>query len=625
MDREKLWEDVDWTSVEIKVAEKQRLVYKASKTNDQVTVVAHQRELVNSFEAKLLAVRLTTSLNRGRFTPGVDRKIITTAEEKYKLAENLRLNGKAQPIRRVMIPKPGKVEKRPLGIPTITDRAKQALAKLALEPQWEAVFEPNSYGFRPGRSVNDAIKQTHNRLRSVKTHTVISSYWVLEGDIRKCFDEIDHDKLLGKIDQLGTFPQMRNQIEAWLKAGILEGFSNDSPNSEVLENSKGTPQGGIISPLLANIALHGLENHLKDAAEAIPLPKDKGSTSMRRSALGVIRYADDFVVISKYRDVIMQMLPEVNNFLATIGLALSEEKTKITNSCEGFDFLGFTCITPKCADGTYTTRIYPSDKAQTKHIATMRDVYQKGKSWSASKLIRTLNPKIIGWCNAFKQWDTYDVFSKVDNQQWGMTRHWVYRKSNKISRTELTKRFFTGAEIETQITTKGKKQEPRHDKWVLTDTYLDKKGKTKRVFLYKHSWIKKEINPFSGKPARWVKVVGDKSPYDGDELYWGERLEKYAGLPREKARLLKDQEGRCAFCHQKFNFGDITNVDHIVELQDGGPDKYSNKQLLHLHCHDRKTKRLSWQRRQARLHQSLMADSEAELNVVNVSMNTKNQ
>lgn len=246
------WAFIRWSLIRSRVRRTQRRIYKAKRLGQTNRVHWLQKHLLNSLDAKLLAVLQVTTINKGKNTAGIDKKRALSSKEKLALANKLKLDGKTLAIRRVWIPKPGKPEKRPLGIPTIEDRAKQALAKLALEPEWEAVFEPNSYGFRPARSTHDAIEAIFLGLHH-KTPK-----WVFDADIRKCFDRINHKALL---DKLGTFPLMEAQIKAWLEADIMEGYANSPKNTQ--KSLMGTPQGGIISPLLANISLHGLENHLK--------------------------------------------------------------------------------------------------------------------------------------------------------------------------------------------------------------------------------------------------------------------------------------------------------------------------------------------------------------------------
>jgi RNA-directed DNA polymerase len=236
---------------------------------------------MKSWSARALSVRRVTQDNTGKKTAGVDGVKSLSPAARLKLVNNLKLGSKVSPTRRVWIPKPGTQEKRPLGIPTMKDRALQALVKLALEPEWEARFEPNSYGFRPGRSCQDAVEAIFLAIRA-------KPKYVLDADIAKCFDRIDHDALLNK---LNTFPTIRRQIRAWLQAGVMEG-------KQLFPTSEGTPQGGVISPLLANIALHGMENRIKQYADTLPTRSGRGKRD-NRSSLSLIRYADDFVILAR--------------------------------------------------------------------------------------------------------------------------------------------------------------------------------------------------------------------------------------------------------------------------------------------------------------------------------------
>lgn len=245
-----MWNDTDMAQANRSMRKVQYRIYKAKREGNQKLVVWLLKHLVNGINGKICAVHQVTTLNKGREMAGVDKVVNLTAKQKMKLAMSIGLTGGAQPIRRVWIPKPGKKEKQPLGIPTVRDRAKQALAKYALEPEWEAMFESNSYGFRPGRSCHDAIEAVFSTLHSNKPK------YVYDADIKKCFDNIRHDKLLEKLQ---TFPTLRKQIKAWLEAGIMENTEKADYHYQPRSNTEGTPQGGVISPLLANIALHGLE------------------------------------------------------------------------------------------------------------------------------------------------------------------------------------------------------------------------------------------------------------------------------------------------------------------------------------------------------------------------------
>ncbi|GCL46061.1 RNA-directed DNA polymerase [Microcystis aeruginosa NIES-3806] len=269
------WKDINWRKAERCVFKLSKRIFKASQRGDVKLVHKLQRLLLKSWYAKLIAVRRVSQDNQGKKTAGVDGIKSLTPKQRMALVNNLKPGNKSKPTRRVWIPKPNTDEKRPLGIPTMYERALQALVKLALEPEWEAKFEPNSYGFRPARSAHDAIGAIYISINK-------KPKYVLDADISKCFDKINHQKLLTKLQ---TYPKLRQQIKAWLKSGVMDG-KNLFPTNE------GTPQGGVISPLLANIALHGMEERVKQYAKTL-----KGNKSKNEQALTLIRYADDFVVL----------------------------------------------------------------------------------------------------------------------------------------------------------------------------------------------------------------------------------------------------------------------------------------------------------------------------------------
>jgi RNA-directed DNA polymerase len=261
------WRSINWKKLERRVFKLQKRIYRASERGDIKALRKLQKMLMKSWSAKTLAVRRVTQDNQGKKTAGVDGVKSLTPKQRLDLVSKLHLGTKASPTRRVWIPKPGTEEKRPLGIPTMKDRALQALVKLALEPEWEARFEPNSYGFRPGRSCHDAIGAIFLSIKH-------KAKYVLDADIAKCFDRINQRKLLHK---LNTFPTMRRQIKSWLKAGVMDG-------KELFPTSEGTPQGGVISPLLANIALHGMEYRIKQYVSSIkPKVPPKGKKTSRPS------------------------------------------------------------------------------------------------------------------------------------------------------------------------------------------------------------------------------------------------------------------------------------------------------------------------------------------------------
>jgi RNA-directed DNA polymerase len=530
-----------------------------------------QQQLLKSKAARLLAVHIVTTRNKRKSTAGVDRLILTKPDQKYTLAMNLLLNGKALPIRRVWIPKPGKDEKRPLGIPTIEDRAKQALAKLALEPQWEGKFEANSYGFRPGRSCHDAIEAIFLQLRHDTPKLVY------DADIRKCFDKINHDALLNK---LNTFPLMKRQIRAWLQAGVMEAYANEPKEQGVIpKTTEGTPQGGLISPLLANIALHGLELHLKKFVETQPKPYPSANrgTAAKRKAMGIIRYADDFVLIHPNKEILENCIIETEKWLKRIGLEINEQKSKLRDSREGFLFLGFQIILArKKTVGRYKVKITPSTQKRKLFLQNIRNVIQNNKSNSAYNLVRILRPKIIGWANYYRFCECKNVFSYMTDRIFRKLRAWAFRRSRK-GRLYWKQKYFPSGN------TYSFKGAVHKDNWILVGETKTKHGKVVQNFLPHMVWVPSE---------KFVKVKGRESPYSRNS-YWILRSSKYTKwLPTRVGNLFRKQKGKCPYCGEMFDyFKDMQNweVDHIIPKSQGGLDQYNNLQLLHKVCHVKKT------------------------------------
>lgn len=562
------WNDLDWNKIQKNVRRIQNRIYKARKNGNTRLVQWLQKFLLQSNDAKLLAVRQVTTLNKGKRTPGVDKTIVTSVEQKLKLALSLKLNGKAQPIRRVWIPKPGKDEKRPLGIPVITDRAKQALAKLALEPEWEAVFEPNSYGFRPGRGAHDAIEAIFLNLHHDQPK------WIYDADIRKCFEKINHDALLSKLQ---TFPLMKNQIKAWLKAGVMDAYANTP--KQVLATTLGTPQGGVISPLLANIALHGLEEHLKNYVASIPEKPHEGAnrgTIAKKKALGIVRYADDFVIVHRNKEILLKCIQECKKWLAQMGLEINEEKSSIRDGREGFNFLGFQIIqVRKTTVGRYKTKIIPSTKSQKAFLEKIRMILKKSKAVSSYYLIQSLRPVIIGWANYYKYCECKAVFTKLTHSIFQKIRAWVFRRSSRKGRLNVKQVYFpSGRSYQFDGS-------EHFDNWILVGKTKGKGNIIRENFLPHMSWVKSK---------KHVKIKGDESLYSGS-IYWFDRADKYSPLPLRTRTLYKKQKGKCAECKTSFTILDMDTwqVDHIKSLSQGGKDQYNNLRLLCRACHDTKS------------------------------------
>lgn len=558
------WNKIKWGDSYNNVRRLQRRIFKASQNGDIKTVKQLQQRIIRSSHAKLIAVHQVTTLNKGKKTPGVDGFVPTTPRMKLTLASTLHLNGKASLVKRVWIPKPGRTEKRPLGISIIQDRAKQALAKLALEPEWEAKFEPNSYGFRPGRSCHDAIEAIYNNLH----HKV--DKLVFDADIRKCFDRIDHMSLLAKLD---TFPLMERQINAWLKAGTMEEYTN-IPR----ENTMGTPQGGVISPLLANIALHGIEEYLLNYLSLRDFPKPHPNaargTRAKRASLGVIRYADDLVIIHRNPIIMEKVIIKIKEWLANVGLEISEEKSKLRWASQSFRYLGFQIVSVT-RHGKPRVKITPSKESVRNLTIKTRNVIQNNKSASASSLIYLLRPIIIGWGNYFCYCECKETFNKVDNIIYNQLRAWVLRRATRIGRIATMEKYF--------IRDRTYKFQNRTSKanWIFAGQQFRKSGKPINTFLPKISWISSKS---------YVKVAGNASVFNNDHLYWAARNPKYSSLSIRVKNLYNRQQGKCSACKRKFHNGDHMEVDHIVPRSKGGLDHYNNLQLLHKQCHIEKTR-----------------------------------
>lgn len=478
------WESLDWRKLEKNVFDLQKRIYRAEMEHRIKDVENLQKLLIKSFSGRCLAVRRVTVENQGKWTPGIDGKASLQPMERMQLIYGLRLSDKASAVRRIYIPKPGKTEKRPLGIPTIEDRARQTLALMVLEPQWEAKFEPNSYGFRVGRSCWDAIG-------AIFSNICLKSKYVLDADITKCFDRIDHKKLLKK---LNTWPHLRRAIRGWLKSGTME-------NKVFLETDRGTPQGGSISPLLANIALHGMERAVKEAFKT----RDKPT---------LIRYADDIVVLHPTTEGILKCKEIVIKFLENIGLELNENKTRITHTLEGencgFDFLGFNIRqyrVGKTHSGKnsnqkllgFKTIIKPSKEARIRQIRKLKEILRSHITAPLKALISRANKTITGWTNFYSTVCAKTTFTNIDHVMYRQIWRMLDRKHKGRGKKWLAKRFLL-----------------KTGKWRLTTA-----DGIHQLRMHRDTPIR-----------RHVKVKGIKSPYDGDSLYWTQRFDKRYNLHR---------------------------------------------------------------------------------------------
>ena len=563
------WDEIDWFKVDSSVFKLQKRIYRASLAEDYKLVHKLQKLMVKSWYGKLLAVRKVTQENKGRKTAGVDGIKSLSPRKRLALVDQLAIDGNANPTRRVWIPKPGKKEMRPLGIPTMLDRAKQALLKMAIEPEWEAKFEGNSFGFRPGRSCHDALKAIKDSIRT-------KSKYVLDADIARCFDKIKHDTLLNKIN---TLPEFRSQIKAWLKSGVVD-FSKWSQRKGYNQTLAGTPQGGVISPLLANIALHGMEYKLKEYVMGIPKRFPSGgmmSKDKRAKALSVIRYADDFVIIHDEIDTVLKCKEVIEEWLKNLDLELKPSKTRIAHTLDvyngeqpGFDFLGFHIQHHKLGKHHsgknssskklgFKTIIEPQKEKIQLHYRKLDECINKMSSFKQSEVIGKLIPIIRGWCNYQSPWNSSNAFKKLTNLMWNRLWRWGKRRHPNKGRKWIARKYWN-------LKDKGWRFTFKSEDFVYT--------------LPKHS-------DFScGK--MWVKVQNTRSPFDGDETYWSKRMgDKYLTSNPQKSRLLKKQKGKCGHCGLNFHPEDLTEKHHIKEKSKGGNNSDENLVLIHLHCHDK--------------------------------------
>lgn len=467
------WDQINWTTVGAEVRRLQERIFRAASNNEHLKVKNLQKLMMRSLYVKALAIRQVTQLNSGKNTAGVDGFVCTTDAERIELLRTgLSFDGyRASPVRRVFIPKSnGKL--RPLGIPTVKDRVMQAIVKMALEPEWESRFEANSYGFRPGRSAHDAVKAIW-----LAANQTGASQIIVDADISGCFDNIDHAALLALLPD-----HFKDIVHRWLKAGVVE-LGNRS------ESTAGTPQGGIISPLLANIALNGLER-LFGAEYADGRPRSPSRRRGINRGVHLIRYADDFVVFCPTREVAEQyVLPEIARFLASRGLELSEAKTKIVHIEDGFDFLGFNV---RLMVGKALVR--PQVEKVREHTRRISEYLRSHRQQPTAGLVRDLNLIIRGWAMYYRHVVSKRTFATIDNALWPMLYKWAKRRHPTKPHWWVQQHYFTNGV--------GSRE------WQLND------GKRS---LLKHDFF---------KIMRWIKVEGRVSPYDPDlRGYWENRKE----------------------------------------------------------------------------------------------------
>jgi RNA-directed DNA polymerase len=538
------WRALPWRKFEQHTYRIQKRIYRARQHGKQRSVQKLEKLLMKSEAARLIAVRRVTQENQGKKTAGVDGVKSVAHKDRLIMAEQIHpkhwKHQKPKPVRRVWIPKPGKAERRPLGIPTMLERSKQAVVKMAIEPEWEAIFEKNSYGFRPGRSCQDAIAAIFNHIKS-------KAKFVLDADIKGCFDHIDQQALLKKLQ---TYPALRRTIKAWLKAGVLD-------KHVFATTEEGTPQGGVISPLLANIALHGMEQ-----VAAASYQKKAGKPAL-------IRYADDYVILHSDKEVLQIAADAVEEWLKGMGLALNQKKTRVTHTLTsyqgnvGFHFLGFTVRQiPKSEKQSgkdthgrplgFKTFIRPSKEKIRHHTAERGKKIKKLRGAPQEALIKELNPMIRGWANYYRTVETRKVFRRCDKTLYCQLVSWATWRHPRKGRGWIRAKYWH-------------QRDGRQDFAVPEKNSLRSYSQTQTIRPY-------------------PKVKGEASPYDGNLLYWSKRLKTHPLTRTTLGKLLHKQQGKCRWCELNFKDGDRIEIDHL----DGNHtnNALSNQVALHLHCHD---------------------------------------
>jgi RNA-directed DNA polymerase len=528
------WDGINWANVQRHVRRLQTRIVKSIQAGRHNKAKAQQWLLTHSFSGKALAVKRVTE-NKGKNTPGVDKVTWKTSGAKTNAIASLQRRGYSPlPLRRVMIPKKnGKT--RPLGIPVMKCRAMQALHLLALEPIAETTADPNSYGFRPERSTADAGAQCFIALAKKA-----SAEWVLEADIKACFDRISHDWMVANL------LTDKAVLQKWLKAGYVY-------QHKLFPTDAGTPQGGIISPVAANMTLDGLEAML---AEKFPKAKQTGLK------MNMVRYADDFIITGNSKEWLEQEVkPAVVAFLAERGLVISPEKTRITHIRDGFDFLGWNI---RKYNGKLLMK--PSKANVKAHLDKIREVIKGNKTAKQVTLIRLLNPILRGWSNYHSHVVAKKTFAWIDSNVRSMLWQWAARRHPEKGARWVKEKYFK---------TRGSRN------WTFAATEQAEDGSRRESVL-----LQEADTPIH----RHIKIKANANPHDPKwepyfEARWGKKM---LNSPRGRAKLYRvwlRQDGLCPTCQEPVTKGTPWDARFIVKRTVGGSDAASNLELYHPNCH----------------------------------------
>jgi RNA-directed DNA polymerase len=550
------WDAVPWRAVDRDVRRLRQRIFAASQAGDLKKVRNLQKLMLRSRANALVSVRRVTEINAGRTTAGVDGKVVVTAQDKVALADWVQHQARPWspwPVKRVYVPKKNG-RRRPLGIPVIADRALQALAVNALEPEWEARFEPRSYGFRPGRGCHDAIKAIHQAGKGRNAKRL----WVLDADLKAAFDRLNHDHIH---TSLGSFPA-RGLVWRWLKAGVVED-SGFAPTEE------GTPQGGVISPALMNVALHGMEA----AAGVRYLRLGADAAHVAAGSPVVVRYADDLLALCHSREQAEQVKARLADWLAPRGLVFNEAKTQITHLDQGVDFLGFTIRRYR---GKLLTK--PSKDALRRIRSRLTIEMRALRGANSDGVIRTLNPIIAGWSAYYRIGVSSRAFQALDHHVWRLTYKWARLTHPNKLRRRVVDRYF------------GMFHPYRQDRWVFGSRQTG-------YYLRKFAWT---------KIVRHQLVTGTASPDDPSLTeYWAQRRRRSRpSVATATFRLLQAQDGRCPVCQGLLLHADrepqspqeweqwftvirkaLRKQAITVTPEQGTPDDHAALRLMHTHCH----------------------------------------
>jgi RNA-directed DNA polymerase len=556
------WDAIDWRVHEANVGRLRRRIFKATREQDWAQIRSLQKLMLRSWSNTLVSVRQVTQRNAGRRTPGVDGQVALSSEARAEMAVRVHQTISTWdpvPVRRVYVPK-AHGKRRPLGIPALMDRCHQARVRHALEPEWEARFEPRSYGFRPGRGCADAIASLFTTLKGASKRV-----WIVDADLSAAFDRIDHSRLLAALE---SFPA-RDMIAGWLKAGVVE-------DGLFTPTEEGTPQGGVISPLMMNVALHGLEQ----AAGVRYRISGSHAGYTRPGSPILVRYADDLVTCAHTREQAEQVKARLAEWLAPRGLVFNEDKTKIVHLVEGFDFLGMNVR--RYRNGKLL--IKPSPAAVKRLRERLADEMRALRGSNAAAVIAALTPIIRGWAAYYRGVVSSKIFSKLDDYLWKLTWRWAKRSHSGKPKKWVAHRYF------------GRFNKFRNDRWVFGNRAgADERGGV--PYLIKFAWT-----PI----VRHQMVAGSASPDDPDlHDYWAARRRRLKPpLDSYTLRLLTKQAGRCPLCRGHLLTTDqppqsprewerwwlsvvrrAIAANYLVHHDEHGTPEGNRTRLIHTSCH----------------------------------------